>query len=810
MSITPIITVTDANPDTQTITLNEQPYTRNTAVSEEGQYTLSVSAQDKAGNAATKTVTFTIDKTAPVVEAGTDKTILLGERVVFDNSYASDNVGVDTTLWDFGTQGTSYGAHNGVPYVDFGSGVEHTYEELGTFTVTLTVTDTAGNTANDTLRVEVTEQNILPPSVPTVDDVITPTGINSQQLTGTKSEDTPVIIVSCLTADVGDVTYLTQTTWSCLLTDLSVGVNDVTIYAENAEGIASDSIVTSIRYSNPPQVNTLSPTTNSFFPKEKTYHTFDSFFTIYYDADGYENISACHILIGESSDSIQPMAMYYDQNTNKLYLKNDTGDSWIGGFAPGTNNFIENSYFIINCAQTFVSGVDNAISIYWSVIFKPAAVGEKGVYLKAVDDYDISTDWIKKGTYIIEGAMVGENGGVVTSLDGKIKLIIPEGALDVATPISIRVLDKSEYTYAAPQDRTLLKIVKCSPSGQQFNQSVELIYTLDAPEVPGTPVDLGLYKENENEDPKIILYGQQSVVGTDNLTVSFSLLHFSTYAALKGMISQGAPIGSGVQVPLPDMFTGAFSHSVPITIFPGRKGIQPNIALTYRSSNTNSWLGVGFSLNPGYIVRSTRLGPPKYNDLEDTFYFITEGGTTELIHLTDNLYQSKIESSFTKFFKESDDWWKVISKDGSVLEIGKTREAKEISNKGTYSWYITKAIDTNKNYIEYKYGIDSNKCYLQRIDYTGNERGVYPLNRIEFFTESRNDVISSYISGSKITIAKRLKEIYVKSNSKTVWIYKLNYETGPDTNRSRLKRVEQYADDGKQMPVQTFGYQNAR
>ncbi|MDJ1422443.1 MAG: PxKF domain-containing protein [Candidatus Methanoperedens sp.] len=66
-SITPIIAITDTNPNTQSITLNGTPYTSGTVISEEGRYTLVASATDKAGNSDSKTINFTIDKTSPTI-----------------------------------------------------------------------------------------------------------------------------------------------------------------------------------------------------------------------------------------------------------------------------------------------------------------------------------------------------------------------------------------------------------------------------------------------------------------------------------------------------------------------------------------------------------------------------------------------------------------------------------------------------------------------------------------------------------------------------------------------------------------------
>jgi len=403
------------------------------------------------------------------------------------------------------------------------------------------------------------------------------------------------------------------------------------------------------------------------------------------------------------------------------------------------------------------------------------------------------------------GTLIGPEGGEVISSDGKVRLIIPAGALTKPTRISLANLNSANFQSLLPEDTSLLNIVECKPYGLIFNIPAELIYTLDSAEVPGTPVKLGIY-----ENGKISFTSDPAIVPVDGYTLSFNIQHFSTYAALRSFTSGSTPIGTGVKIPLPDLLTGSFSSSIPLTVSPGRKGLQPAISLNYRSSNPNSWTGVGFSLNCGYIIRSTRLGPPTYNDQTDTFYLITDSGTTELVWLVDNLYQAKVESSFTKFYKETDDTWRAVSKDGSTLRFGQSSNSKETSNSGTFSWYLTKATDNNGNYIEYNYTKNQGRCYVSRIDYTGNEIGIAPANNVEFSLESREDILSSYISTAKIATAKRLKEILVKQNSDLVWRYVLEYGVSPDTSRSLLKSVTQYGSDGKSLPKQKFTYQSAK
>lgn len=554
-----------------------------------------------------------------------------------------------------------------------------------------------------------------------------------------------------------------------------------------------------------PTVGAVSPAFGASIPDQTFYFT-----ATYSDPDGWQNIQYPYLLINTTSTN-KTNCFYaeYNRDTNKLYLRNSADTSWLGGYAPGSNYTIENNYAKLSCSQTTVSGTGNTLTVKWAITFKSTFLGTKNVYLYVKDFAGAYQNWIQKGTWVAlsSGTVIGSNGGETTSSDGKIKLVIPQGALTEPSAINISSLDKTTLESLAPSGTNLLSVVDCQPYGLVFNQPVQIIYSLDQAEIPGTPVELGLYDSIQNT---IFPTGDVSVIPQDGYSVTFSILHFSTYAALLNLTPQNAPIGSGVKIPLPDMFTGAFSHHIPITTAPGRKGIQPALGLSYRSGSSNSWVGLGFSLNPGYITRSTKLGPPTYNDTQDTFYLITDAGTSELVYLVDNLYQAKIESSFTKFYKEADDSWKVVGKDGSILRFGQSPESKEGSSQGTFSWHVTRAQDTNGNYINYLYTKDQGKSYLSRIDYTGHTSGIAPTNTVEFYLEARDDIVSSYLSSARVATAKRLKEILVKVNSELVWRYLLEYAYSADTNRSLLRSVTQYGADGKSLPKQTLTYQQPK
>jgi len=88
-----------------------------------------------------------IDEEPPVADAGNDLTVETGSIVAFDASRSTDNVGIVSYAWDFGDGNT-------------GTGITptHAYETEGTYIVTLTVTDAAGNFNTVTILTTVEEE----------------------------------------------------------------------------------------------------------------------------------------------------------------------------------------------------------------------------------------------------------------------------------------------------------------------------------------------------------------------------------------------------------------------------------------------------------------------------------------------------------------------------------------------------------------------------------------------------------------------------------------------------------------------------
>jgi len=115
-----------------------------------GQYIVTLTVADAAGNTDIDTVVVTVeDQTDPVANAGPDQSVNEGATVTFDGSSSTDNVGVDNLTWNF--------TDASVQITLYGQNPTYVFLSSGTFVVTLTVMDAAGNSDTDTVTIRVND-----------------------------------------------------------------------------------------------------------------------------------------------------------------------------------------------------------------------------------------------------------------------------------------------------------------------------------------------------------------------------------------------------------------------------------------------------------------------------------------------------------------------------------------------------------------------------------------------------------------------------------------------------------------------------
>ncbi len=117
-----------------------------------GDYTVTLTVNDASGNEDSDTLNITVeeepDTEPPNAEAGDNKTVYVGENFTLDASSSTDNEGIVNYTWIIQEKECS------------GREITLNLTSEGNYTITLRVSDEAGNTANDTVNVTVEKEEI--------------------------------------------------------------------------------------------------------------------------------------------------------------------------------------------------------------------------------------------------------------------------------------------------------------------------------------------------------------------------------------------------------------------------------------------------------------------------------------------------------------------------------------------------------------------------------------------------------------------------------------------------------------------------
>lgn len=267
--------------------------------------------------------------------------------------------------------------------------------------------------------------------------------------------------------------------------------------------------------------------------------------------------------------------------------------------------------------------------------------------------------------------------------------------------------------------------------------------------------------------------------------------------------SAGANINtsSDIQVPLPKAFgqpnsvgisgaMGSVSDRIAIDVPTGRRGMKPNLSLTYSSLGGSGIAGQGWAMGIGSIERWRGNGTPSVNAIidgtnNDRFSYSLAGAGGEL-HDEDNdgVYRARIESVYRPF-KKIADGWQMYDGQGVSYLFGSVASSR-IDGQ---AWLIDTVQDPSGNTITYGY---SSECeltiagaacdsenqsrFLSEINYTGyaptNDTGA---NRVTFEYEPRPDIKVAYNRGVREAQNLRLKQVSIYAEGQFVRAYRLDY-----------------------------------
>jgi RHS repeat-associated protein len=283
--------------------------------------------------------------------------------------------------------------------------------------------------------------------------------------------------------------------------------------------------------------------------------------------------------------------------------------------------------------------------------------------------------------------------------------------------------------------------------------------------------------------------------------------------------------GAGSVTVQPDLFTGALLHTIPIEVVPGRRGMQPSLALLYRSANGNGQVGVGWELSTNSIERRQKDGL-QYDG--DDYILRAGGSAVDLVNIAPGEYRVKFESTFQRIrrFTASDNanvvYWEVTDRNGTHYLYGETAAARQdnpLEATRVFGWMLDRVQDTNGNYMSLTYTKSTGEIYPSRIDYTAHTSGLAATNSVTFGWEGRSDAplmwtltgeqdaATGRTLGFQTQITQRLHNIDVTAGGLLVRRYELGYTASTVNGRSLLTSLTQRGKDGTSaLPVTSFDY----
>ncbi len=256
--------------------------------------------------------------------------------------------------------------------------------------------------------------------------------------------------------------------------------------------------------------------------------------------------------------------------------------------------------------------------------------------------------------------------------------------------------------------------------------------------------------------------------------------------------------------------TGSAGYTIPVAVPPGIAGLQPSVALVYRSHGGNGSLGVGWSLSAASSIHRcsqtlAQDGAIHGVDFSAEDRFCLDGQRLVAVSgaygADGTEYRTEIDG-FARITSHGTAGtgplsFTVESKSGQTLDYGNTTDSR-LGVPGQSEirlWSLSRVTDTSGNAMTYHYIEDlADKSYrLDRIAYAYDAAVTTAKSEVRFLYETRPDIRTSYLAGAELAMTRRLTKIETWTDSGTglalVKDYRLTYELSPATGRSRITAI---------------------
>ena len=462
-----------------------------------------------------------------------------------------------------------------------------------------------------------------------------------------------------------------------------------------------------------------------------------------------------------------------------------------------------------------------------------------------------------------------------------INLIIDSGAVKNNVEISIVEINNNKTAGIPDNMENLTKDSKCYrmlPDGQKFEKDITIAIKYDSTQLPYGYTEEDIYTFFYNEELGLWQQVERDSINKEKQLVYSRTNHFTDYingilkvpessdamaytpTSIKDLKAADPMNGITLMSPPEANNKGTVNLSYPLNIPAGRRGMQPNLNITYNSAGGSGWLGLGWNLNVSEITVETRWGVPLYDENQESETYLLDGETlvtfdgddfqynaTKVI-LNEPTYRSwrqenrgatdfrtRVEGQFRKIVRHGDSpqnyWWEVIDRSGTRYlygcEDGDNIDTNSVfrsyvNNNNSYSeninlrkniakWKLRKVIDIYGNTIDYHYKLITNGGYQQVLDYityTGfqgdDENGESMLESGKYKIVFKISDIEkpaqsiSFRNGFRESDKVLLDKIQVLFDNDTIKEYYFAYMTGGFGRTLLCKIFESYSLDRNQ------------
>lgn len=275
---------------------------------------------------------------------------------------------------------------------------------------------------------------------------------------------------------------------------------------------------------------------------------------------------------------------------------------------------------------------------------------------------------------------------------------------------------------------------------------------------------------------------------------------------------------------------GQFQFTVPITLPPGIKSVEPQVALVYNSGAPNGIAGYGWNISGITSISRTGKNIEKDGimqgiqlDYSDFYSFngqrlvlkTGEYGKDGAEYVTEKFSNIKIKSigAITGQIWKGPEYWEVTFTDGSQAWYGSTNSGNSTA-RTPLEYNIVKWKDAKGNYITYTYTQDTgtNVAVISSIKWGGNESlGKAHFNEVGFnynVKATRSIIEQSYVNDISFIQDKLLNNIVVSNATSQYRKYDIIYKSD-DTKYQFVDKIQEYNSENEAAnPIQFVKTEN--